>query len=129
MSLRAFLIGVTLLFGFSCSLRTLAEPYQSPNPQGTYKIGGDVVAPKLIHQVEPKFPRNRRTPGTKVTVLVGLSIDVAGKPYDIHIVRSVDPDFDKASLNAVAKYRFKPATLRDKPVPVEVNIDVQFQVF
>jgi protein TonB len=29
----------------------------------------------------------------------------------------------------VRQYRFKPATLRGKPVPVEVNIEVNFRIY
>jgi protein TonB len=36
---------------------------------------------------------------------------------------------DEEALEAVSQYKFKPATLQGKPVPVEVNIEVHFLIF
>ena len=36
---------------------------------------------------------------------------------------------DQKALNDVKQYRFKPATLQGKPVPVEVNIEVHFRIY
>ena len=51
---------------------------------------------------------------------------------------ALDPDWTKFgamaiaaadAIKAVEQYRFGPATENGKPVPVEVNIDVQFRVY
>jgi hypothetical protein len=34
---------------------------------------------------------------------------------------------DEKAVEAVKRYRFKPAMLQGKPVPVEVNIEVNFK--
>jgi protein TonB len=36
---------------------------------------------------------------------------------------------DKKAVDAVKQYRFKPATLQGKAVPVEVNIEVTFGIY
>jgi TonB family protein len=36
---------------------------------------------------------------------------------------------DQKAVEAVRHYRFKPATLQGKPVPVEVNIEVNFRIY
>jgi protein TonB len=36
---------------------------------------------------------------------------------------------DEKAVDAVKKYKFKPALEAGKPVPVELNVEVNFQVF
>jgi TonB family protein len=36
---------------------------------------------------------------------------------------------DEQALAAVTQYKFKPATLQGKPVPVEVSIEVNFRIY
>lgn len=69
--------------------------------------------------------------GRGVLLLRGLEIGPAGKP---------DPAFKKAwrkaadgmnqsALDAVTKYKFKPATENGKPVAVYLNVEVNFEIF
>jgi TonB family protein len=103
-------------FGQTPAAATVAEPM---------RVGGDVLPPKLISSVEPKYPRplfHKRKPSL---VLVGLD----GVPTDIHIVKSGGDTFDKSALSAVQQYRFQPASLHGKPVPVAINVEVNFRIF
>ena len=109
-------------------------PANAPTP-GTsvapMKVGGDVLPPKLTHIVEPKLHLHRsffHSPKS-CKVLVRLTIPVDGVPIDIHVVRSCNATFDKSAMDAVSQYRFEPATLHGKPVPVAINIEVQFKIF
>ena len=98
-------------------------------PSTAMKVGGDVLPPKLISTVEPKYPRplfHKRKPSL---VLVGITVPADGIPTDLHIVKSGGTSFDKSALNAVKQYRFRPATLHGKAVPVAINIEVNFQIF
>ena len=52
------------------------------------KVGGDVLPPVLIHSANPKFVRGLRTAATTAVVQVGLIVNTAGKPTNIHIVKS-----------------------------------------
>jgi protein TonB len=36
---------------------------------------------------------------------------------------------DEKAVEAVKQYKFKPAMMQGKPVPVEINIEVNFQLF
>jgi protein TonB len=107
-------------------------PAQTPAPATTptpMKVGGDVLPPKLISTVELKYPRPLFHKPKASLVLVGVTVPVDGIPTDLHIVKSGGAAFDKSALNAVKRYRFQPATLHDKPVPVTLNIEVNFQIF
>ena len=96
---------------------------------GVRRIGGGVSAPQLIFQVEPEFSEEARKAKVAGNVLVTLIVDTTGHPQRVHVLRGIGMGLDEKAIEAVKQYRFKPAMEGGKPVPVEVNIDVNFQIF
>ena len=100
---------------------------------GVYKIGGDVSAPVLIRSVEPEYPEKALHARVRGAVLVNLYVDRNGNPNHVHVIRGIGPKgtglgFDESAINAVRQYKFKPALKDGKPVRVELNVEVNFQV-
>ncbi len=73
-------------------------------------------------------------------VLVGLIVDTDGNPQQVHVIRSLADKVDKkdlkaalsldaSALEAVQHYRFRPSTKNGRAVPVEMNVEVHFEVF
>jgi len=73
--------------------------------------------------VPPKFT-NPEHP-----VVLWLIVGTDGAPRDIKVARSVDKAFDGAALEAVQRWKFKPATCDGEPFEVQINVNVNFQVF
>ena len=61
--------------------------------------------------------------------MVGLVVDSSGMVHDVHVKRSLRPDFDANAVKTVEQYRFKPATRAGEPVAVALNVEVNFQKF
>jgi len=96
---------------------------------GLRKIGGGVTGPIPTYEPEPEFSEEARKAKFMGSVLVGLVVDTNGMPQNVHIVRGVGMGLDEKAMEAVRQYRFKPAMENGKPVPVEVNVEVNFQIF
>jgi protein TonB len=62
-------------------------------------------------------------------VLVNLIVDQQGRPVNVHVLRGVGMGLDDKAVAAVKQYRFKPAREAGKPVAVELNVEVNFQIF
>ena len=62
-------------------------------------------------------------------VLVNLIVDQNGMPQNVHVLRGVGMGLDEKAVEAVKQYRFKPAREDGKPVAVELNVEVNFQIF
>lgn len=92
------------------------------------RVGGSVSAPQMVHLVPPEYSEQARTEKFVGQVVVGLIVDTDGLPQNVHVVRGVGHGLDEKALEAVRQYRFRPAMENGKPVPVRVNVEVNFQI-
>jgi TonB family protein len=116
----ALAAGVMLLLFTGAVLPTPAEQ--------TYRIGGDVSAPKLISKVEPDYTKKAKREKISGTVLLSLVIGPDGTAKKIAVIRSLDSGLDKNAIKAVSKWRFEPAKKDGKPVFVQAHVEVNFRL-
>jgi protein TonB len=96
---------------------------------GLMHVGGGVSAPVPTYEVEPEFSEEARKAKFMGTVTVALIVNAQGLPQNVHLARGVGMGLDEKAIEAVKQYRFKPAMFNGKPVAVEVNVEVNFQIF
>lgn len=84
-------------------------------------VGGFKEVAKVL-----QYPERARKAGTTGIVEVALQIDEKGKIVDSKIAKSLDPDCDKAALEALKSVKWKPALKKEKPVKVWVTVPVKF---
>jgi TonB family protein len=58
-----------------------------------------------------------------------LVIDPSGRPGSIYVIRSLVPELDLAAVRAVKAWTFNPATFQGAPVPVVINVEVNFRLY
>ena len=100
-----------------------------PTPPGVDRIGGAVSPPVVLKQPEPVFSEAARAMKISGNVLVYLQVDTDGKPMHLHIVRPVGLGLDEKAIEAVNGYVFRPARRDGNPIAVEMQVDVNFQVY
>jgi len=91
-----------------------------------YTEGSNVIAPKQIYSPEPEFSEVARRTKEQGTVGIGLIVGIDGTPRSLHIICSSAPDLNENALNAVKMWRFTAGTKDDKPVAVELAVEVKF---
>ena len=96
---------------------------------GVMQLGGGVSAPVLIYGPDPEFSDEARRAKYQGVCLVGLIVDAQGNPQQVHVVRPLGMGLDEKAIEAVRQYKFKPAVYKGRPVPVEVNIEVNFRIY
>jgi protein TonB len=96
---------------------------------GIRHVRGGVSEPELIFKVDPEFSEEARKAKFMGIVMVNLIVDTHGMPQNVHILRGVGMGLDERAIAAVKQYRFKPAMENGHPVPVQVNVEVNFQIF
>ncbi|NYF79418.1 TonB family protein [Granulicella arctica] len=100
---------------------------QEENPRSS--IVGNVLPPTLTHSVEPHFTKEALKAKKSGSVLVQLWVGQDGLPSHLHLVKSLGYGLDEKAMEAISKYRFKPATEGGTPVTVVLNIEVNFKYF
>jgi TonB family protein len=96
---------------------------------GVYHVGGGVSAPTVIYSVDPEYSDEARRAKYTGIVMVSLIVDAQGTPQHVRVVRQLGMGLDEKAVEAVRQYKFKPAMYQGKAVPVEVNIEVNFQIY
>lgn len=106
-----------------------APPQNEAAASGLSKVGGRVSPPVPLNAVEAEFSDYARKKRISGVCVVQAIIDVNGMPQDVRVVKSLEPSLDAKAVEAVKKYRFKPA-MRDGtvPVPVRITIEVNFRM-
>lgn len=95
---------------------------------GVYRIGGGVSAPVPIFKVEPEYSEEARKAKFQGTVLLSIIVDETGKTRDIKVLRALGLGLDEKAIEAVMKWRFRPAFKDGKAVPVAANVEVNFRL-
>jgi len=98
---------------------------------GVYQVGNGVSPPKAIFQPEAEFSDEARRAKYEGTVVVTLIVDAQGNPQNVHVSRTLGMGLDEKAVEAVRKYKFKPAMEQKtgRPVPVMVSVEVRFRLY
>jgi TonB family protein len=97
---------------------------------GLYRVGGGISAPVPLFTPEAEFSDEARRAKYQGVCIIGLIVDAQGNPQDVHVVRALGMGLDEKAMEAVRKYKFKPA-MKDArtPVPVYINVEVNFRLY
>ena len=97
---------------------------------GLYHIGGGVSAPVAIFTPEAEFSDEARRAKYQGVCLISLIVDAQGNPQNPRVIRALGMGLDEKALEAVRKYKFKPAMKDGRtPVPVMITIEVNFRLY
>jgi len=97
--------------------------------QSVYSAGGAVKAPVATYQPMAEFSEDALRHKYQGICLIGLIVDALGNPQNVRVVRALGMGLDEKALEAVRRYRFKPAMLNGRPVPVRVTIEIDFRLY
>lgn len=85
-----------------------------------------VTEPVLIKRVQPEYPRLLRISHIEGYVVVKAVITKEGNVDIVSVIRSDHPLLEKATLEAVLQWKYRPALLNNRPVAVYFQITVKF---
>jgi TonB family protein len=83
--------------------------------------------PVALNSVAAEFSDEARRKKISGVVLISLLVGTDGLPTDLQVVRSVGAGLDEKALDAVSRYRFKPAMKDGNPVPARITVEVSFR--
>lgn len=123
---------------YSPSVKTKVEVGPPGVPDGVFN--GSLNAPAVFStasldhkprtrvQVAPIYPAEAKSRGLTAEVVVEFVVDEEGRVTAEHVVRSSDPIFEEATLQAVRKWRFEPGKKDGRLVKFRLQIPVVFNL-
>jgi TonB family protein len=97
---------------------------------GVYQVGGRISNPVLVIQPEAEFSDEARRAKYQGVCIVGMIVDAQGNPQNVHVIRTLGMGLDEKAMEAVRKYKFKPAMKDGKtPVAVMITVEVDFHLY
>ena len=95
---------------------------------GVFRIGGGVSAPIVLSKTEPEYSEEARKAKYQGTVVLTIVVDAQGMPKNIKVIRPLGLGLDEKAIEAVQKWRFRPAMKDGKPVNVQATVEVNFRL-
>lgn len=93
---------------------------------GPLLVVGDVTKPEKLSGDPPVSTEVARRARVYGTVILTVVIDEEGNVKDARVLKRLPMGLDQAAMEAVKSWKFKPATLHDKPVEVIYDVSVDF---
>jgi periplasmic protein TonB len=105
-------------------------PGVGPGPQGIFPAGRQgVTVPEVIYNPEPSFSDEARKAKAQGVVVLLLVVGKDGLPHGIRVGQSLGMGLDEKAMEAVGRWRFKPATLNGQPVATQIAVQVEFHLY
>ena len=83
-------------------------------------------APVPVRTSAPEYPYELKREGISGVVTVVFSVDEKGNVVNPAVQKSSNKGFEQAALNAISKWKFKPALQDGTPVKSKLAIPLQF---
>lgn len=113
--------------------RQLNEQTEEALPARVYDLNGPygpIKPPKLIGtSLSPPMTEAARAHHLGGIVVLGLVVDTDGHPEDIHVLVALGLGLDEEAAESLAQWRFTPGMYQGRPVPVQINIEMNFRMF
>ncbi len=100
---------------------------QPAAPPAPIPVGGDVKPARLISSTPPLYPSLAKTQRVSGNVVIDALIDATGRVTTMKIV-SGPTLLHQAAMDALRQWKYQPATLDGKPVPMHLTVSLQFRL-
>lgn len=105
-------------------------PFAGDGPPGIFPMGTQgLTVPQVIFNPEPSFSEEARKAKAQGIVLLLLVVGKDGHPYDICVRQSLGMGLDEKAVEAVNRWRFRPATVHGQPVATKIAVQVDFHLY
>jgi len=99
--------------------------------EAAVEVGPGITPPLAVFMPDPDYPESVRTGKHKIqgACVLGITVDKEGLVRNVHVTRSLDKRLDQNAIDAVKRWKFKPAMKDGKPVAVLTSVEVAFRLY
>ena len=107
---------------------SVGEPEPQADPNLPIRILPGMKKPEFLAGPQPRYTETARRAGVQGVVVLEAVIDEQGRVTNLKVIKALPMGLDKAAVEAVSQWRYKPATLENRAVKVIFNLTVNFQL-
>ncbi len=100
-------------------------PPPPPPPPAPVRVGGNIIAPTRVKNVDPIYPPIALSAKVTGIVILEAIIGLDGKVSDVTVLRGAAL-LDDAAINAVRQWEYTPTLLNGVPIRVVMTVTVNF---
>ena len=90
------------------------------------RVRAKVIPPKLIKRAEPIYPLSSRQNHEEGVSIYEAVITPSGCVRDLRVIKSSTPTLDVYGIDAISRWRYRPASLDGRPVAVYLTVTVTY---
>jgi periplasmic protein TonB len=98
-----------------------------PPPTRVVRVGGNIRAPKLVHEVKPVYPELALQARAAAMVILEAQVGTDGRVRTVRVLRG-HPIFDQAAIDAVQQWRYQPLLLNGLPTEFILTVTMSFKL-
>jgi TonB family protein len=83
--------------------------------------------PVAVHTPDPEYTEKAHKARIEGTVVLGTVVGSDGRAQDIQVLKRLGYGLDEEAVKTLKEWTFKPAKSGGKPVPVKINIEMEFR--
>ena len=98
-----------------------------PPPQKPLRVGGEILPPRKVHDVAPRYPAIAQQARVQGIVIIEAVIGADGRVQSARSLKPM-PLLEDAAIEAVRQWVFTPTKLNGVAVPVVMTVTVDFRL-
>lgn len=114
--------------GLSDLLFDIPEAPSPAGPPGTMWVEGDVLPPTKTFAPRPNYTEDARRARVQGVVILQAVVDSEGNVGYVKVLKGLPEGLTESAVQVVEQWRYEPATLNGQPVPVYINLTVNFSL-
>jgi protein TonB len=93
---------------------------------GPIRLTAAMTPPVAIVKVQPRYTETARRANIQGVVVVEAVVDEQGRVTDARVLRGLPMGLDRAAIEAIQQWKFRPAMMQDRPVKVYFTLTATF---
>lgn len=95
---------------------------------GAMALTGNIEPPVKIYSPRPLYTEEARRAGVQGIVILEAVVDAEGTVRNVKILKGLPMGLDQSAVDAVMTWRYEPARMEGRPVPVYFTFTISFSL-
>jgi len=98
-------------------------------PYVVHRLKEGITPPKQTYSPDPEYSEPARKAKYMSVVQIAGTVDPQGAFTDLCVTQAAGMGLDEKAMDAVAKWKFEPATLQGEPAAIRIQVEVSFRLY